>query len=46
MATFNIVTKQRRADGFLYVYIRVTHKRVSRVIKTDKMLNEAGFTQG
>ena len=46
MATFNIVTKQRRADGFLYVYIRVTHKRVSRVIKTDKMLNEAGFTRG
>lgn len=38
MATFKAVVRTARADGFYPVYIRVTHRRASAFIKTDKMV--------
>ena len=38
MATFKAVVRRPRADGFYSVYIRVTHRRQTLFIKTDKML--------
>ncbi len=40
MATFKAVVRQPRADGFYTVYIRVTHRRQTLFIKTDKMLTK------
>lgn len=46
MATFKIVTKNRRADGFMYVFIRVTHNRETKLLRTDKMVSDAGMHHG
>lgn len=40
MATFKAVVRRPRADGFYSVYIRVTHRRQTLFIKTDKMLTK------
>lgn len=45
MTTFKIVTRSRRADGFRYVFIRVTHNRDSKLIRTNKMVTDAGMTR-
>lgn len=38
MVTFKTVARKKRADGFLHVYIRVTHRRRALFIRTDKMV--------
>ena len=38
MATFRACVQKKRKDGFYPVYIRVTHRRETAYIKTDKML--------
>lgn len=38
MATFRACVQKERKDGFFPVYIRVTHKRATSFIKTDKMV--------
>lgn len=38
MATFRACVQKQRKDGFYPVYIRVTHRRETSYIKTDKML--------
>lgn len=40
MATFKPVVRWPRSDGFYSVYIRVTHRRQTLFIKTDKMLTK------
>lgn len=40
MATFKAVVRWPRSDGFYSVYIRVTHRRQTLFIKTDKMLTK------
>ena len=40
MATLKAVVRTERADGFYPVYIRVTHKRNTSFIKTDKMVSK------
>lgn len=45
MTTFKIVTRSRRADGFRYVFIRVTHNRECKLIRTDKMVTDSGMTR-
>lgn len=40
MATFKAVVRRPRADGFYSVYIRVTHRRQTLFIKTDKMITK------
>jgi len=39
MATFKTVVMKQRVDGFFPVYIRITHNRKSRYIKTDKIVD-------
>ncbi|EJX03543.1 transposase [gut metagenome] len=46
MATFKIITKNRRADGFMYVFIRVIHNRESKLIRTNKMVTDSGVSHG
>lgn len=43
MATFKTTVRKERADGFMQVYIRVTHNRAHGYIKTDKMVTRAGL---
>ena len=38
MATFKATVRGERSDGFMQVYIRVTHNRAHGYIKTDKMI--------
>ena len=38
MATFKPTVRGERKDGFLQVYIRVTHRKRHGYIKTDKMV--------
>lgn len=38
MATFKVIARFQRADGFWPVYIRVTHNRKSKYLKTDKVI--------
>lgn len=38
MATFKACVQKQRKDGFFPVYIRVTHRRATAYIKTDKMV--------
>lgn len=38
MATFKAVVRGERKDGFMQVYIRVSHKKRHGYIKTDKMV--------
>ena len=45
MVTFKAVARKKRADGFLSVYIRVTHRRRALFIKTDKMVTERELTK-
>ena len=45
MVTFKTVARKKRADGFLSVYIRVTHRRRALFIKTDKMVTERELTK-
>lgn len=45
MATLKAVIRTARADGFYPVYIRVTHKRASSFIKTDKMVTKKELTK-
>lgn len=45
MATFKAVVRWPRADGFYSVYIRVTHRRQTLFIKTDKMLTKRELTR-
>lgn len=40
MVTFKTVARKKRADGFLHVYIRVTHRRRALFIRTEKMITE------
>lgn len=40
MANFKAVVRGERKDGFMQVYIRVTHHRVHGYIKTDKMITK------
>lgn len=46
MATFKAVVRRPRTDGFYSVYIRVTHRRQTLFIKTDKMLTKRELTRG
>lgn len=45
MATFKSVVRWPRADGFYTVYIRITHRRQTLFIKTDKMLTKRELTR-
>lgn len=45
MATFKAVVRRPRTDGFYSVYIRVTHRRQTLFIKTDKMLTKRELTR-
>lgn len=45
MATLKAVVRTVRADGFYPVYIRVTHRRQSSFIKTDKMVTKKELTK-
>lgn len=45
MATFKAVVRRPRADGFYSVYIRVTHRRQTLFIKTDKMITKRELTR-
>lgn len=38
MATFKVVVRKKRADGFYPVYIRVVHRSRMGYIKTDKLI--------
>lgn len=40
MATFKIVVRKKRADGFYPVYIRIVHRSRMGYIKTDKLITE------
>lgn len=45
MATFKICVRKQRLDGFYPVYIRITHKRQSSFMKTDKMIDQKGLSR-
>lgn len=45
MANFKAVVRGERKDGFLQVYIRVTHRRAHGYIKTDKMITKRDLTK-
>lgn len=45
MATFKPTVRGKRKDGFMQVYIRVTHNRCHGYIKTDKMVTERELTK-
>lgn len=45
MATFKICVRKQRNDGFYPVYIRVTHRRQTAFIKTDKMIDKKGLSR-
>lgn len=45
MATLKAVVRTARADGFYSVYIRVTHRRASSFIKTDKVVTRKELTK-
>lgn len=45
MATFKAVVRTPRKDGFLQVYIRVTHRTKHGYIKTDKMVTRKELTE-
>lgn len=44
MATFKACVQKQRKDGFFPVYIRVTHRRATAYIKTDKMVTKRELT--
>lgn len=45
MATFKICVRKQKSDGFYPVYIRITHKRQSSFVKTDKMIDQKGLSR-
>ncbi|MDE6835598.1 MAG: site-specific integrase [Muribaculaceae bacterium] len=45
MANFKAVVRGERKDGFMQVYIRVTHHRMQGYIKTDKMITKRELTK-
>ena len=45
MATLKICVQKQRSDGFWPVYIRVTHRRKTMFIKTDKVVDSKGLTK-
>lgn len=45
MATFKTVIRHQRPNGLAQVYIRVTHKRDTQFIKTDKVVDQKGVTK-
>lgn len=45
MATFKTVVRGERRDGFMYVYIRVSHHRAHGYIKTEKMITKRDLTK-
>ncbi|MCM1080886.1 MAG: phage integrase SAM-like domain-containing protein, partial [Muribaculum sp.] len=45
MATFKATVRGERKDGFLQVYIRVTHQKRHGYIKTDKMVTRKELTK-
>lgn len=45
MATFKACVQKERKDGFYPVYIRVTHHRATRFIKTEKMVTKKGLSR-
>ena len=45
MATFKSCVQKERKDGFFPVYIRVTHRRTTQYIKTDKMVTRKELTK-
>ena len=45
MATFKPTVRGMRKDGFLQVYIRVTHRTKHGYIKTDKMITRKELTK-
>ena len=44
MATLKAVVRKASTDGFYPVYIRITHRRTSSFIKTDKMVDKKGLS--
>lgn len=45
MATFKATVRGERKDGFMQVYIRVSHKKRHGYIKTDKMITRKELTK-
>lgn len=45
MATFKACVQKERNDGFFPVYIRVTHRRSTQYIRTDKMVTRKELTK-
>ena len=45
MTTFKACVQKERKDGFFPVYIRVTHRRTTQYIKTDKMVTRKELTK-
>lgn len=45
MATFKVVERKKRADGFYPVYIRVVHRSRMGYIKTDKLITDKQITK-
>ena len=45
MATFKACVQKERKDGFFPVYIRITHRRTTQYIKTDKMVTRKELTK-
>ena len=45
MATFKVVVRKKRADGFYPVYIRVVHRSRMGYIKTDKLITDKQITK-
>lgn len=46
MATFKTCIRLKRRDGLYTVYIRITHNREARYIKTDKVVNKSQIRKG
>lgn len=45
MATFKVVVQKQRNDGFYAVYIRVTHNRGVKYLRTDKIVDAKASTR-
>ena len=45
MATFKVVVQKQRNDGFYAVYIRVTHNRGVKYLRTDKIVDAKGINK-
>lgn len=45
MATFKVVVQKQRNDGFYAVYIRITHNRGVKYLRTDKIVDAKGINK-